>query len=416
MLSIISNSLIGKTYYTFKKSKNLSPFAEAIIRPVDFLILVENINTLNLKNVKRGTEKHSLIIDNKVTIFYPYQADSQLESNYLFLLKNFDLKKLVIFVKCDNLKGSINEIVDCENFLPEYAYKLIDICKKKNLKLVLLCSTFLDKIKQEKIPSNIEIVNVPKHIDSFKLLNEIRTPTLLREDLKKNKVDVNACVGIISYLPNNETRKTRRRAFINEVIQLKRTLKLPIYIIAQNYNFFDKLIFWLLGCRMIYREPLGCTKAREVLREELLKTSYDGYVLFDDDELIESTTYANEFLSYIKANKDCFINYYYTFLRSVYMPRNILLNEPFINIDAQTLEGWDDALYIKIIKNRYPKNYKMFSYQTDFLCNIDESNFNYPSTWVGALSPWAMLALNTRYGNKIKQIDNYGEIKSCQKR
>lgn len=219
------------------------------------------------------------------------------------------------------------------------------------------------------------------------------------------------CIGIISYLPDNEDRTKRKEAFRQEIIKLDQTLNLPIIVVTQNYKEEDKEIF-SDNCILFEYEKLGVTKARKKLRKHLLESKYDMFILFDDDELILSDNYAKKFLDFIDKHKDSCITYYLAYLRGFAISRKILSQVPFAPIDAQKLEGWDDALYYFSIRKLFPKQCFEFNEEAkrDFALDIEGSNRLYPSSWKEHMS-WSCFKLIERNTlierQKIENDPNY---------
>ena len=193
------------------------------------------------------------------------------------------------------------------------------------------------------------------------------------------------CIGIISYLPNNESHNIRRDVFAKEIKSLNIALNLPILVIAQNYTEEDKKIF-TDNCIVDYYGPLGVTKARQTLRHKFLETDFDYVILFDDDEIIENTSLATKYLETIYNNPDKYIHYYVLYLRACAISRYVMERVPFVAVNAPKLEGWDDAMYVDCVHKMCPESYMLFPEDNDLICNIDKSNTAYPSTWFQKIS------------------------------
>lgn len=88
---------------------------------------------------------------------------------------------------------------------------------------------------------------------------------------------MNAVIGIISYFPD-DLREERRNRFRKLLVQLNTYFKLPIIVIAQNWNEEDFKIFEGLTNQKIQVytfQKLGITMARGVLRKLFLSLDYD---------------------------------------------------------------------------------------------------------------------------------------------
>lgn len=114
---------------------------------------------------------------------------------------------------------------------------------------------------------------------------------------------MNAVIGIISYFPD-DLREERRNRFRKLLVQLNTYFKLPIIVIAQNWNEEDFKIFEGLNNQKIQvytYQKLGITIARGVLRKIFLSLSYDWLIMFDDDmEIIEDQDLVNKWLGEIQ--------------------------------------------------------------------------------------------------------------------
>lgn len=220
------------------------------------------------------------------------------------------------------------------------------------------------------------------------------------------------CIGIISYLPDDlELRTARLEAFKVQIQKMDEVLNLPVIIIAQNYTEEDKKIF-SENCIVYEYDKLGVTKARKVVRRKLLESEYDMYILLDDDEIITSDHLATAYLDFIDAHPNCYINYFMIYLRGVAISRYILEQVPFAAINAQKLEGWDDAITHFVIQKLFPDKCVQFSEEAvkDLGLEIDLSNQTFPSSWKEKLSAACFnhLERNTLYlRQKIKNDPNF---------
>lgn len=156
---------------------------------------------------------------------------------------------------------------------------------------------------------------------------------------------VNICIGIISYLPDdNNVRNVRSQRLTNLLSQLIDHFNLPILIIAQNwkdFKFDNNLI------EIFTHEKLGITRARKELREIFLKSSYDYMIMLDDDmELSDNQSDYDNYLNTITAYKK---EYYYVknFLNNF----SVISKEGFkkvdydINVDPEKGTGYEDWIF-----------------------------------------------------------------------
>lgn len=114
------------------------------------------------------------------------------------------------------------------------------------------------------------------------------------------------CFGIISYFPDGELREIRKQKFYKLLETLDTYFKLPLVIIAQNWDDVD--LKYSNSIKIYkYTEPLGITGARIVLREKLLEEDYDYYIFLDDDiEIRCNQKSVNNYLKNIDAHPGMF--------------------------------------------------------------------------------------------------------------
>lgn len=202
-------------------------------------------------------------------------------------------------------------------------------------------------------------------------------------------------IGIISYLPSNSSRESRKERLLRLLKQLEMYWpELPIIIVAQNWgndNFLPKEYIDRITVYN-YNEPLGILKARQTLREKFLSTDYEQIIMFDDDAIIKAyADQAREFLEKCKANPKGFM-----FLKGhrkdplgIYDPAQ--LNGCCISrwlIEAEPLrDEWDpqkngifeDVVYAHLFHWKYPE----YEFEVSGFACIQWSNPKYPlkSTW-----------------------------------
>ena len=98
------------------------------------------------------------------------------------------------------------------------------------------------------------------------------------------ELPISICIGIISYLPDEEDVRKVRIARLNDLIySCNKTFNLPIIIIAQNWKKEDRVNI-TQNCTIVFKDKLGITLARETLRKYFIeKTQYSHMICFDDD-------------------------------------------------------------------------------------------------------------------------------------
>ena len=169
------------------------------------------------------------------------------------------------------------------------------------------------------------------------------------------------CIGIISYLPDDEEARGVRISRLNDLIYTcNRIFKLPIIIIAQNWKDSDNINI-TPNCTVVFRNKLGITVARETLRQYFVKkTDYSNMICLDDDfELTKNEKPARLYLNYIKSNRDKLIEYENYLMNLCVMPRNVAEKFEFdIKISPEDGTGFEDWIYIAMLQRNHPELYK----------------------------------------------------------
>lgn len=164
---------------------------------------------------------------------------------------------------------------------------------------------------------------------------------------------MNLVIGIISYLPSEQMPRTIRiEAFNHLQAQLNQFFpSVPVIVIAQNWQ--DYTI--TSPNYTIHSYPkLGILRARKTLRQKLLKSNGDYFILFDDDAIIEMETSTTDLLQMCGENPNGFAfrkgdhNKYNpcadSQLNFAVLSRFILESEDVPNVDPQKDEGFEDRV------------------------------------------------------------------------
>ena len=93
-------------------------------------------------------------------------------------------------------------------------------------------------------------------------------------------------IGIISWLPNDDTRSIRQKRLEELLVKCDLLFNLPIIIIAQNW---DKSIKITENCVIFNFDKLGITEARKRLREKFIESEFDYLIMLDDDSELVGT-------------------------------------------------------------------------------------------------------------------------------
>ncbi len=174
---------------------------------------------------------------------------------------------------------------------------------------------------------------------------------------------MNIKIGIISYLPSeNDARLLRIERLERLLGQLKIIFpEVEIIIIAQNWLDYTYNYDYLT---IIEKPKLGILKARMTLREELLKSKGDYFILFDDDAIIEYTEASIKRLyqlcgknpkgfAFRRGGKNLVNPYADSQLNFAVLSRYILEKEPVPKVDPQRSEGFEDRVWTMLLHVKY---------------------------------------------------------------
>ena len=97
------------------------------------------------------------------------------------------------------------------------------------------------------------------------------------------------CIGIISYLPDNQSRLTRFIKLKELIKKCNNIFDVPIIIIAQNWDDSNINSIKIDTGKVIiynYKNKLGITGARRMLRKYFLESKFDYLIMLDDDSVL----------------------------------------------------------------------------------------------------------------------------------
>lgn len=117
-----------------------------------------------------------------------------------------------------------------------------------------------------------------------------------------SEYELKACVGIISYFPNDINLKILRIQRLNQLIkQIDLIFNVPIMIIAQNWKGISLSEGTTRKPIIIhnYKEGLGINKARQTLREKFLESEYNYLIMLDDDGVLKGDALGGQ--TYLRA-------------------------------------------------------------------------------------------------------------------
>lgn len=233
-------------------------------------------------------------------------------------------------------------------------------------------------------------------------------------------MNVNICIGIISYLPDKEsTRKVRIKRLNNLLSILNTTFKLPIIIIAQNWKDAD---IKLDNVTLIkHYDKLGITLARETLRKVFCnETNYSHIICLDDDfELSNDPKLALIYKYVIKSYPDKFIEYENFLMNLASFPRDIFEQNEFdIDIDPEKGTGFEDWIYMSKLKNKYSDRYRKVKDYGLSIKKRSELVDDIYSSWITEKTNKKKIGLASRniiYGNINKNNKNTKVIKTSHR-
>lgn len=184
-------------------------------------------------------------------------------------------------------------------------------------------------------------------------------------------------IGIISWLPNDETRSIRQKN-LETLLQICDSLfNLPIIIIAQNW---DKTVKTTENCVVFTFDKLGITGARKKLRQKFLESNYDYLIMLDDDcKLVGTKESAQKYLEQIDLNYNSVGIFKDALLKLFAIPKTIIAQVDYEDVSPEKGEGFEDMIFIEKCKKKFPNNY--FKFVRNGLDDISNSGNDKYSTW-----------------------------------
>jgi hypothetical protein len=205
---------------------------------------------------------------------------------------------------------------------------------------------------------------------------------------------VTKVIGIISWLPFDDTRKIRQERLESLLVQCDNLFNLPIIIISQNW---DPSVKTTTNCIVYSYDKLGITGARKKLREKFIESNYDYLIMLDDDcELIGTKDDADKYLNQID-NKNGYIGIFKgTLLKLFAMPRTLMELVSYEDIEAEKGEGFEDLVFVETCKKKFPgKNFIFSKNGLDEKSNSGNDKF---STW------WKGQYVKKEMGDRSRKI------------
>lgn len=151
------------------------------------------------------------------------------------------------------------------------------------------------------------------------------------------------CIGIISYLPDNDLRELRYNKCQELIKQCDEIFNIPIIIICQNYKGLK------LKSKNLIRydyDKLGIVQARKTLRDKFLNSKFDYIILNDDDVTIEGNRLEGK--DYLRKLNDRPNGY---FMQNTNLFSGLAISKSLFNkidipeLDAEKGEGYEDYAF-----------------------------------------------------------------------
>lgn len=205
---------------------------------------------------------------------------------------------------------------------------------------------------------------------------------------------MNKVIGIISYLPDDEIiREKRKKLLISLVSKLDEIFNLPIIIVAQNYHDFK---LNSKNCEYHFYPKLGITGARKMLREIFLKSHYEYLIMLDDDcAIFGNRNSGNQYIKEIDDNPGMFYEFNSSLLKLFAIHRDILEQQDFRDVNPETGDAFEDRLFVNDLRIKFPE--KRFILQVSKLREESISTKDPLSTWYTNQDIKEMLENTMRY-------------------
>lgn len=168
-MNIICNTCVGARIYEQINKRFENPFMWSLVRPNEFVFLINNYDNINFKNFK--VKDNLVTIDNKVRVFFKHYKFGSYASPKKIKTDVF-VKNLNGYVKqkyVDRMKRMRNQnplfiiIVKDEvrktDMFDEYAFTDVSMLKQIRTKHRTLVVTN-QKLQSMNLPKNIQIVNI----------------------------------------------------------------------------------------------------------------------------------------------------------------------------------------------------------------------------------------------------------------
>lgn len=193
---------------------------------------------------------------------------------------------------------------------------------------------------------------------------------------------MNNAIGIISYFPDDKSKRANRKRTLRNLIEKCREIfDLPILLIAQNYSEVELSIFRNYDCEIYTFPKLGILQARHELQQIFIRSNYDNLIMLDDDCVIKgSKKDGKDYLTQLNNHIDSYGLFSNNFLKLFTISKQIYSNFDW-PLDKYVERGdlFEDVYLTMWLAKHCPE--KRFRYTTT-LQELSNSQNDKDSTWV----------------------------------
>ena len=192
-------------------------------------------------------------------------------------------------------------------------------------------------------------------------------------------------IGIISYLPDDNDKRTSRFADLVNLIHTCNKIfsyNLHIFILIQNYKDNEILALYRIPnveCSFNYPK-LGIVGARKQLRSEFLRGNYDNLIMLDDDCVLEGNSVGGKkYIEQLDSHPGMFYEFQNTLLKLFAISKEVFEQQDFIDVNPEEEEGFEDRVFVNVLRHRFPE--KRYVFEKNGLQESSISTEDRMSTW-----------------------------------
>lgn len=196
------------------------------------------------------------------------------------------------------------------------------------------------------------------------------------------------CFGIISYLPEDQNLRAERIRRLENLMSILNTyFKLPIVIVAQNWNDYKLPEYSNTIYLYKFSRGLGIVKARYYLRLFLLKNhNFDRYIFLDDDSKLTCNQFGVD--RYLKEVDNCkgFGKFNGIWFRWAVLTNEMLRKTNWdylvkIGFEPSKGDGWEDWVFWNVFPKIYTNVTTQFTKDNNFNEKFLSSEKDQYTTW-----------------------------------